>query len=526
MGSVIPNNFSPLDVEYPTNGEWTIYGRSGPSIYAQPHFITYPLFVPICVQGDILIHIGIEGIPDGFIKDSTYIKSKFYKRLLKILTNISRDPGYPFTREYKSVPFNDSHVGIKWSSQGSCKGIESDIYWGSGFETETRSVAVLKNMWDFGREDCRMELQTGTGVPEVMALEELSVRAWLHDTVALVSVEREGVEGVYAFKTNNSPQGLYQEIYTLLSIPLHPNIIERPYYLITKQTTHSMLYPLDPASRYFMEPTQPIIGFLTPYYSGGSLKSYIKNHTITLKQQAKWALQLTSALLHIFEYGGTNGRCGRYSALKMDNIVIDSTKNLRLIDFELAGTWVQYTPIEVMSTTKGVGWIYHFSRWVNAPSTAPDPIVKCTICTPHPCTGTTKSERDAIHEKVLDYKFSKTNILNPSRPNSDGYYKGPTHHKEIPFWTRATDMECEAAMVWMLGCCLWCLLEEVPCLSELGSEWFPVGSNLWRRVREDVPVVVLDIVRKTLRTYVDRPKLREVYEVLKEWEGVVVECQM
>lgn len=536
MGTIIPANLSPLEIEYPTNGQWTIYGRNGRNIYAQPHFISYPLFVPIFIQGDILVHIGIETIPNGFIRNSLHTKSRYYQRLLKLLTNISQDKGYPFEDEYRTIPFNDSHISVTWLREGGegggggggngKGGVESHIYWGSKFEDSTRSMVVLRNLWGFGREDCRKELETGIGMPAVIPLTKLQVRAWLHDTVVLVSISGRDDGTLYAFKTNQSPQDLYQELHTLLSMPPHPNILERPCYLITKQTAHSVQHPLDPASLYCLEPTEPVVGFLTPYYPGGSLKNYVKNYEITLKQKARWALQLTSALLHIYEYsGGSDGKCGRYSALKMDNIVLDAAGNLRLIDFESAGTWLQYTPIEVMMAVRGKGRISRFMGGSSDSGTTPGLGEKCKVCSPHPCSvpkDMTGQERQAAHEKVLDYKLSQTSIISPSKPNSDAQYTGPPGHKKIPFWGDASDAECGAAMTWMLGCCLWCIFEDVPCLSGMGNDWFPVGNTLWKKARQSVPVAVLKIVRKALQTKADRPTLREVYEVMKSWEGALI----
>ncbi|KAI5852519.1 hypothetical protein DFP73DRAFT_532996 [Morchella snyderi] len=526
MGTIIPTNFSPIEIEYPTNGQWTIYGHNGSYIYAQPHSIPYPLFVPLLTCGSIIEQIGLDAVPSGFIHNSLHTKAICYQQLLKLLTSISQDKDYPFEQEYRSIPFNDSHINIlkKWGKEGNGKGVESGIYRGSKFENSTLSVVVLRNLWGFGREDCRKELETGIGMPAVMPLTKLQVRAWLHDTVFLVSISGHDDSTLYAFKTNQSSQVLYQEIHTLLSMPPHPNILERPSYLISKQTAYSVQHPLDPASLYCLEPTEPVVGFLTPYYSGGSLKNYVKNHEITLKQKAKWALQLTSALLHIYEYGGGNGKCGRYSALKMDNIVLDAAGNLRLIDFEMAGTRVQYTPIEVMMASQRGGRISRFMGGSSDSGTTRDLGGKCKVCSPHPCSvpKDMTGQESQVHEKVLEYKLSQTSIISPSKPNSNAQYTGPSDHKKIPFWGDASDAECGAAMTWMLGCCLWCIFEDVPCLTGMGSDWFPVGNTLWKKARQSVPVAVLKIVREALQTKADRPTLREIYEVMKGWEGALI----
>lgn len=526
MDPAISSTSFPLNVNLPSNEYWTIYGRQGPLIYAQPKFISYPLFVPVHIQGDLLVYIGIAGIPDELINDSTLAKSKFYNRVLKILTNMSQDYSYPFEKGYKSLPFNGSHVAIRRSLE--LAGVESDMRWGYGFEAQTRSYAVLRSLWGFGGGNgSLMSVHATAELPPVLPLESLQLRMWLHDTVAVVSVSKDPRK-LYAFKTNRSPEILYQEIHTLLNIPPHPNIIGCPSYLITKQTNYSMFHPFDPASVYLSEPTQPIIGFLAPYHSGGTLGNYIKCHTLTAANQAKWACQLTSALLHVFnDGGGSRSKRGKYTALKMDNIILDSSKNLRLIDFEHAGTWVQYTPIEVLNAGPVTGkMLTHFARLGGAKYTlgsAPGPGEICSVCEPHPCCvprDATRSECYNLHLEVFSFSLSHANILSPLKPNSDALYKGPAYPRKIPFWMDATDEECEAAMVWMLCCCLWCIFEGRPCLSEIGGEWFPIKYPLWHKAKNSVPENVLTIVAKSLEPYAPRPTLKELLEVLEVWRAL------
>lgn len=490
-------------ISLPSNSSWTIYGRHGPYIYAQPQFITYPLFVPIHIQGNILLQIGIEGIPDGFITSSTRASSKFYRRVLKILTSITANPKYDFAGEYRSLPFNDCRLIISRVADGPLQGdVESLIEWGDRWEASTRSLVVLRNFW--GLSTAQM--------PVVLPLSSLKLHGWLHDTVTLVEVTSEPGR-LWAFKTNRSAKSLYQEIHTLLTLPPHPNIIGRPSYLITKHTEHSRFNPHDTASLYCAEPTLPIIGFLTPYHPGGTLKNYIKlNLAPPLNRCAKWAHQLTSALYHIFICGGSPGM---YTALKMDNIVLDARGDLVLIDFELAGTWIQYTPPEVLNAPpirafrSGGGPKYRLAA-------TPLPGEPCSTCAPHICIvprNASKSECYMLHKEVLNYRFSKANILNPLKPNSD---RGRWEPRTIAFWGVASPIQIEAAMVWMLGCCLWCLIEARACLSELGTEWFPIRKPMWKRAKGAVPEFVLAIVERALKPD-GRPRLVEVMKAVEMW---------
>lgn len=510
-------------IVFPSNSSWTIYGRHGPLIYAQPSFISYPLFIPIHIQGDVLLKIGISGISDGFITSSALSSSKFYNRVLKILTSITANPKYDFTGEYRSLPFGGCRILISCVADGPMQGdLESLVEWCDRWESSTRSLVVLSNFWGF----------PSAQMPAVLPLSSLTLRAWLHDTVALVEVASEPGH-LWAFKTNRIAKSLYQEIQTLLALPPHLNIIGRPSYLITKDTEHSRANPQDTASLYCREPNQPIIGFLTPYHPGGTLKMHIRrNPSPPTHHRAKWAYQLTSALHHIFTHGGSgDGRPGMYTALKMDNIILSAQGDLVLIDFELAGTWIQYTPAEVLdaasapqtrgprptTTTTAAGPKYQLS------ATSP-PGEPCRTCSPHPCSvprGASKAECYRLHEAVLSYRLSTANILSPLKPNSErGRWAPPI----AVFWSAATPLQVEAAMVWMLGCCLWCVFEARPCLSDLGAEWFPVRWPLWKRARDDaVPERVLAVVERALKTDGGRPRLAEIMQVMGEWAGAVEE---
>lgn len=71
-------------------------------------------------------------------------------------------------------------------------------------------------------------------------------------------------------------------------------------------------------------------------------------------------------------------------------------------------------------------------------------------------------------------------------------------------------------MVWMLGCCLWCVLEARACLSELGTEWFPVQKPMWKRAKNTVPECVLAVVERALKLD-GRPRLMEMMEIVENW---------
>lgn len=202
-----------------------------------------------------------------------------------------------------------------------------------------------------------------------------------------------------------------------------------------------------------------------------------------------------------------------YTALKTDNIVLDANGDLRLIDFEKAGTWIQYTPPEVLrfKAPRDPG-----PKWVLGSAGA-----GCSVCEPHACAvprGAGRGVCYEVHAEILEWRYSKANILDPGRRNSRRTVAGIGG-----FWGVAGRSEVEGAMVWMLGCCLWCIFEGVGCLGDLGKEWFPVWSPLWRRARGRaggrgrVEGGVLAFVERCVGRGV-RPRLEEVWEVMRGWE--------
>lgn len=264
---------------------------------------------------------------------------------------------------------------------------------------------------------------------------------------------------------------------------------------MTKQTLFSIHSPQDPASLYLSEPTNPIVGFLAPYHSGGTLKDIIpcrvRAGTLGPEVQAKWSRQLTSALLHAFTYenGTDKSRCGIYTTLRMDNIVLTSPEeglNVILIDFEKSSNYSTYSAPEI-------GWIG--SRW------SPEP------------TDTSS---------ILGRHNSKHRYMGSSRE----------YQYEDGFWKSATNKQRESAMVFSLAACLWCIFEGKGCLTdmpwryELGDDYIPISPHRFRfrwqkpgREKFSVPRAARDIVMKALKnSHEDRPTLEEIMVVIKEWE--------
>lgn len=339
-------------------------------------------------------------------------------------------------------------------------------------------------------------------MPPTISLTQLRLEGWLHKSVTLVSIPTSSEPGaLYAFKTKKKLHSIYQEIDTLLNLPPHPNVLQYPCYLVTKHTFYSRHHRRDPASLYLSEPTEPIIGFLTPYHSGGRLGEFLSSRVyagaLTSQTQVKWCRQLASAMLHVFMYesGADKTRCGIYTNLTMDNIVVTSAgedPDVVLIAFEKRSNWAGYNAPEV--GREEVNRI----RYYNTP-------------------------RDT------------SNIL--GRKNSQYEYAGAASYQyESDFWASASNQERESAMVFSLAACLWCIIEGKGCLTDMPERyetypdedfdacdftWPPIFRFRWQDDggQFNVPCSVRDTVMKALRSNPkDRPTLEMVLAVLQSWE--------
>ncbi|KAL0637064.1 hypothetical protein Q9L58_003887 [Maublancomyces gigas] len=531
-GLLNPLSGGPRTVSSISNAAWIVYGFSLGDIYAQPKSVPYPLFVSIKISLGTMFRPRITTVdPDrhnfnfGRVVDcerGPTPKARKLAIILHILTTWSH--GFAnLQRVYGALPFY-SVISIQDHGTGTDT-FNCDIPFGSGdksrivnvtfnvtivanhkFESQVRTFVVLRNLWGITAglsKNPPGALHTNTHriMPPVIPATSLTLKGWLQDTVNLVSIPSSKNPGaLYAFKTNGRAYRLYQEIETLLNLPPHENI-HRPSYLITKETLYSLHNPLDPASRNISEPSEPIIGFLTPFHPLGSLRNVINSRhaakTLSIDDQLKWARQLVSAVIHVFKHenGSDKTRCGIYTNLKMSNIMVTSPEegsNLVLIDFE---------------RSFGNNWS-HYSA----------PEIDCRM----PLYKGNYEDRKK--------KMPSSNIL--GRPNSiHEYISSPEDYlDENNFWTNASNAERESAMVWALGCCLWCIFEAKGCMVDVISQSVPFTRDCeWPTVTfgcpwdqavklYNIPHAVLHIVTMCIKKETeDRPTLKEISDVLEKW---------
>lgn len=111
------------------------------------------------------------------------------------------------------------------------------------------------------------------------------------------------------------------------------SIKEKPDHAELEETIHYMLADHPNVSRLFctMRNSDNDIYLVTEFYDGGNLAKQISRlYPLPRPLLVKWTAQALMALRYIHSY------CILYRDVKAENVMIDSTENIKLIDFGLA----------------------------------------------------------------------------------------------------------------------------------------------------------------------------------------------
>ncbi|KAH8590974.1 hypothetical protein B0O99DRAFT_280621 [Bisporella sp. PMI_857] len=172
--------------------------------------------------------------------------------------------------------------------------------------------------------------------PPIINILDLSLIRQLHDSISLVTIK--GRSERFIFKsTTSDPETLYHEIKFLLQIAPHPNIIEPPKYLVTKDCAFGG--------------RKGVCGFILTYLGGGSLRDVLPllsmQEALTMGVRIRWSIQIVFALLHFRDQTGSF-----YSDLRPDNILLSDVvsnpdSKIVLVDFEQRGNWYSWTAPEI-----------------------------------------------------------------------------------------------------------------------------------------------------------------------------------
>lgn len=288
--------------------------------------------------------------------------------------------------------------------------VEVEIVAGADVERQWLSVKeLLQDMWDV----------SPSSWPEIIRVDDLALEAQLHDTVSLVRLRRSRSTELFVFKSAlGSVKYLYHELKLLLTMPAHPNIIARPLYIVTSPCHSSG--------------DEGTCGFILQYHPLGSLQNVIslRAHagTLLLKDQMKWASQITRALLHVKERAGTF-----YSELKLDNVLLSSrngTEDVVLVDFEQRGNWLSWSAPE----------IYHVDIF--------ELLLEAGYISPSSHAYAAAFDYLASRQPATTGVAHESQYANPAA----SYYTA---------WAVLSAQEQEAAVVFTLGKVLWCIFEGV-----------------------------------------------------------------
>ena len=237
----------------------------------------------------------------------------------------------------------------------------------------------------------------------------------LNDAISLVRVrEVFGIE-LFVLKTSISDiKYLYHELKLLLTMPPHLNIIARPLYLVTSSDRHGG--------------DDRVYSFLLEYHSQGNLANELEQRlrqgTLHLKDQLRWARQITSTMMFIMKKPTRF-----YSELKPDNVLLSGPdEDAILIDFEQVGNWTSFSAPE----------IYYIEYLLQL---AKSEIIPVSI-----------KQR---YEKLLARYV-------PDDPSPSPIYSDPPNGC-YKAWNLLDHSEQEAAMVFSLGKILWCIFEGASC---------------------------------------------------------------
>jgi hypothetical protein len=390
-------------LEVPQPPLWRIDGCTafGSQFYAMPLFMSsvLPLRMDVFIPEPSKLPLDVREMLDVDIvfhaRDKNRISrlglTRHVLRILHHWTSNLQDPqqiyhNMPFGSRIvlHDLPFNIAKASITVAPA-------------HALERQLLTVTSLTSSW--GPE---IKLPTTIDISEVVYLSQL------HDSVCLVRIKGK----IWIFKALTSHlKYIYHELRQLLRIEPHPNVISRPGYLVTK--------------RCGFGGKVAVLGFTLEFQTYGSLRDLIPflqlHQSVSLAEKVKWAVQLSSALLHLRETTGTF-----YPDLRLDNIVLSGSRDVVMVDFEQRGVWCEFAAPEVNAI--------EYIRLIAI-------------------------DEDIPEEVSQKYADLLTNLLPHWRDMSDGEdYKWPSVGYNIP-WACLTPTEQEACEVYMLGRVLWCIFE-------------------------------------------------------------------
>ena len=319
-----------------------------------------------------------------------------------------------FERQYRALPFGSEIVAR--NIRPNIADMKFALRPNHNLAKLLLSVSTLDQMWPASKR---------LPMPPCIRLHQLQYVKQLGLQVALVSLDTKPGGQLWVFKSRASgPASLYHELKVLLHQPPCVNIVDPPAYLVTVHCPE--------------QGDDRVCGFLLKYYSCGTIAKLLpkrrREGSLALKQQVKWAKEVTYALLQTM-----TGPANFYSDLRMDNIVVDveedGSETAVLLDFEQGRNIYNWAPPEIYY----VEWIAELGSQDQMRS---DDLPKDTV-----------AKFSAILKRYLALKGQSW----PLHGEPD-VYDNPPHGWYYP-WTLSTRAEQEAGMVFLLAKALWCIFE-------------------------------------------------------------------
>jgi hypothetical protein len=322
--------------------------------------------------------------------------------------------------------------------------------------TVARMYSLERQLLPLSKLDSALNIPL-SNLPPVVDIGRLRLVRQLHDSVSLVMINPSPLDadgdqfsettGIWVLKALTSQtKYLYHELSVLLRLAPHPHVICQPTFLVSKVCNFGG--------------KTAMVGFMSPYHSGGSLRDsmpLLRMHKeLELDQQLRWATQLTSALLHVRYRGRVF-----YPDLRLDNIVLTSSSDVIVVDFEQRGVWCEFASPEVnaLEYVRILASENNHDRDADVDDSDSDqgrPTSHRRDVSPD-IPASVRRRYGAMLARYLP-GWDELEAGESYRSTGDGLQARRYNNYNVS-WLCLSEREQEAAEVYMLGRVLWCLFE-------------------------------------------------------------------
>ncbi|KAK3317125.1 hypothetical protein B0T19DRAFT_301965 [Cercophora scortea] len=365
-----------------------------------------------------------SGVP---LQDTASIAALGISRYLSLILDKHCTRNRNFLDQYRRLPFGSSLI-VRNLAPTSDR-VDLLVEPNYDLERKATSMPVLRRLWATDIAD--------DAWPPTMDIFQLSIVRQIHDSVTLVRFvdcgakpDLQGQLAIFKSGTDNFDHILH-ELKFLLRLPRHPNVLDQPIAIVTKKCGFGG--------------KQGVFGFLIPYMPAGSIRDILpeahRRGTLDNARKLRWCRQVTAALVHVWEEGGTF-----YSDLRPDNVLLASTggtgpesDRLVLCDFEQRGNWHEWCPPEIL-----------YPQYLEN------------------LRSNRRRSRDASWDRLIE-SFTSSRPVNA--------YETFVQSKNRP-WFSLSRAGQEKAMVFCLGLFMYCVFEGLSTVQPSVPYSFPVNPDI------------------------------------------------